>query len=154
MKMMTRTLFAAFLSTFLASCGSAPATSDLMSGGGQLSLTGKIRVYQAGAYKGLQIDIRNAGTTLAVGPSATVNISGIGFNGNAQLYPYYGGNTSQAFTVFPGDDGYILVKFPVGADIRYGQLVTVDVQALGSSAFQLLSGAAVFCQKGVELGCD
>ncbi len=112
-----------------------------------------LRIYRKGNELALQIDVKNLGTYKAYGPRVAVKLKGIGSFPNASLYPYFGGNTSQANTVFPGQLGYIVVTLPAGKKVVQGQAVQVSVKPEGASNFPAFGGTMIGCQKG-QGGCE
>lgn len=121
--------------------------------GSDIDLTGNIRLYQSGGQQALQIDIINRSSVQVFGPNVSVNLEGVAFLGGAKMYPYYGGNTSTAHTVFPGDKGYVLVKLPVGESVSVGQTIRVTLSPQGSSTFSAVTSTVAVCKKGTP-GCE
>jgi hypothetical protein len=78
-----------------------------------LKMEGTMRFYGAGSSLGVQINVRNIGNRPAVGPSGMVNVGG--FNASASLHQYFGGTSTAANTVNPGERGYLMTYLPLGA---------------------------------------
>jgi hypothetical protein len=74
---------------------------------------GTMRFYNGGSDIGVQINVTNVGNAAATGPSGQVNIGGR--VANAALYQYFGGTSTTANTVNPGERGYLMVHLPVGS---------------------------------------
>ena len=112
-----------------------------------------LRVYQKGSEQGLQLDVQNIGTYQAYGPSVSVTLKRFGFLESTAVYPYYGGNTSKANTVFPGQLGYIVMTLPANLHVVQGEAMDVTIRPNAGCNFPEFSGTMIACQKG-SYGCE
>jgi hypothetical protein len=107
-----------------------PLSSDL-------KMDGTMRFYGAGSSLGVQINVTNIGNIAATGPSGQVNVGG--YTAAASLHQYWGGTSTAANTVNPGERGYLMAYLPLGAIAPCNRYLThIDT----SRTIQTSSGGA------------
>lgn len=85
-----------------------PISLRLMS---DLKPDGTMRFYASDASTiGVQINVTNVGNQPAFGPAGTVIVNGYQVDGS--LYQYWGGTSTTANAVNPGERGYIMIHIP------------------------------------------